>query len=302
MGFSRTDCQFPSQGDKCSAWLYLPDGVVKPSLVVMAHGFGGLRNCGLEPFAELFADQGLAVLLFDYRGFGESEGTPRQLISPRRHVEDYQAAVNWARGRKDINADKIALWGTSFSGGHSIVAAAHDPKIAAISVQVPFVCGIASSTPIVIQNGPGYFFKAASSSIKDCWRAATAQEPYLVRIYGTPDEFAILNTRDSKTGYESLMPPGLDVENATPARIFLTMALYRPISVAGRVKCPALVIAGENDSLIPIKAVKKAAAKMKRAEFISLPLNHFDPYLGEPFNQVSKIQLDFLKTHLLVRS
>ncbi|NLF45375.1 MAG: alpha/beta fold hydrolase [Syntrophomonadaceae bacterium] len=298
MGFSRTDCQFPSHGDNCSAWLYLPDGMVKPSLVVMAHGFGGLRNCGLEPFAELFADQGLAVLLFDYRGFGESEGTPRQLISPRRHVEDYHAAVTWARGQKDINSDKIALWGSSFSGGHSIVAAAHDPKIAAISVQVPFVCGIASSTPIVIQNGVGYFFTAVCSSSKDFWRAATAQEPYSVKIYGTPDEFAILNTRDSKTGYESLIPPGFNVENATPARIFLTMALYRPTNVAGRVKCPALVIAGENDSLIPIEAVKKAAAKMKQAEFMSLPLDHFDPYLGEPFNKVSQKQLGFLKTHL----
>ena len=298
MGFSRIDCQFPSHGDKCSAWLYLPDGVVKPSLVVMAHGFGGLRNCGLEPYAELFADQGLAVLLFDYRGFGESEGTPRQLISPRRHVEDYQAAVNWARGLKDINSDKIALWGSSFSGGHAIMVAAQDPKIAAISIQVPFVSGIASSAPIVIQNGPGYFFKAVSSTIRDLWRAAIAQEPYLVPIYGAPDEFAILNTRDSKTGYESLIPPGLNVENAAPARIFLTMVLYRPIKVAGRVKCPALIIAGDNDSLIPIESVKKAAAKMTRAEFVSLPLDHFDPYLGEPFNQVSKKQLDFLKIHL----
>lgn len=298
MGFLRTDCYFPSHGDKCSAWLYLPDGVVKPSLVVMAHGFGGLRNCGLEPFAELFADNGLAVLLFDYRGFGESEGSPRNFISPRRHVQDYHAAVTWARGRKDINTDKIALWGSSFSGGHSIVAAAQDHNIAAITVQVPFVCGIASSTPIVIQNGPGYFFKAISSANRDFWRAATSQEPYCVQLYGTPDEFAILNTRDSKTGYESLMPPGFDEKNETPARIFLTMALYRPKSVAAKVKCPALVIAGENDTLIPIAAVKKTAAKMKRAEFISLPIDHFEPYLGEPFKQVSKKQLDFLKMHL----
>lgn len=299
MGYSRIDCQFPSHGDNCSAWLYLPDGVAKPPLVVMAHGFGGMKNCGLEPYAELFADQGLAVLLFDYRGFAESEGTPRQLISPRRHVEDYHAAVAWARGLKDINSDKIALWGTSFSGGHAIVAAAQDPKIAAISVQVPFVSGISSSTPIVIQNGPGYFFKAAYSAIRDLWRAATAREPYLVQIYGAPDEFAVLNTHDTKAGYESLIPPGLEVENATPARIFLTLVLYRPIRWAGKVKCPALVIAGENDSLIPIEGVKKAAAKMKQAEFVSLPLDHFAPYLGEPFNQVSKKQLDFLKKHLL---
>ena len=299
MGYSRIDCQFPSHGDHCSAWLYLPDGVAKPPLVVMAHGFGGMKNCGLEPYAELFAEQGLAVLLFDYRGFAESEGTPRQLISPRRHVEDYHAAIAWAREQKDINPDKIALWGTSFSGGHAIVAAAQDPKIAAISIQVPFVSGISSSTPSVIQNGPGYFFKAVFSAFRDLWRAATAREPYLVQVYGAPDEFAVLNTHDTKAGYESLIPPGLEVENATPARIFLTLVLYRPIRWAGRVKCPALVIAGENDSLIPIEGVKKAAAKMKQPEFISLPLDHFAPYLGEPFNQVSKKQLDFLKKHLL---
>src|SRR5690606_39052866 len=87
MGFARLDCQFLCHADECAACPSLLDGAVKPPLVVMAHGFGGLKNCGLEPYAELFAEHGLAVLLFDYRGFGESEGTPRQLISPRRHVE-----------------------------------------------------------------------------------------------------------------------------------------------------------------------------------------------------------------------
>lgn len=298
MSFSRIDCLFPSHGDKCSAWLYLPDGVVKPSLVVMAHGFGGLRNCGLEPFAELFANEGLAVLLFDYRGFGESEGNPRQLISSRKHVEDYLAAVEWARGQKDINSEKTALWGSSYSGGHAIVAAAHDPKIAAISIQVPFVSGLASSIPIVIKNGAQYFFKAVSSVIKDFWRTVTARQPYLVPIYGAPDEFAVLNTLDSKTGYESLIPTGFNAINATPARVFLSLPLYRPASMARRVKCPALIIAGESDSLIPIEAVKKTAAKMKRAECITLPIDHFDSYLGESFDKVSKKQLDFLKTYL----
>ncbi|HQA05209.1 MAG: alpha/beta fold hydrolase [Clostridiales bacterium] len=299
MGFSRTDFMFPSHGDKCSAWLYLPDnGSDRHPLVVMAHGFGGMKNCGLEPYAEYFADNGLAVLLFDYRGFGDSEGTPRQLISHRRHIEDYHAAVAFARRQKNINPDKIALWGSSYSGGHAIVAASQDPKIAAIVVQVPFVSGIASSAPIVKQNGAKYFFKAAASTFKDLWRAATAREPYMVPVYGAPDEFAVLNTRDSKTGYESLIPQGLEVVNAAPARVFLTMVLYRPLSAASKVNCPALIIAGEKDSLIPLESVKKAASKMRQAELITLPLDHFEPYLGEPFKKVSQKQLDFLKAHL----
>lgn len=298
MGFSRIDCKFKSHGDNCSAWLYMPDGIVKPPLVVMAHGFGGLKNCGLEPFAETFADNGLAVLLFDYRGFGESEGRPRQLISPRRHIEDYHAAVEWAYGRKDINTEKIALWGSSYSGGHAMVTAAQDPKIAAVTVQVPFVSGIASAAPIVRQNGAGYFFKAAASVFGDLWRAAAGQEPYMIPVYGAPDEFAMLNTRDAKTGYEALIPPGLEVIKVAPARALLTLILYCPARVASKVKCPALIIAGEKDSLIPFKAVKKTAAKIRHAEFVPLPIDHFDPYLGEPFQYVSKKQLEFLKANL----
>jgi len=298
MGFSRTDCNFVSHGDNCSARLYMPEGVAKPPLIVMAHGFGGLKNCGLEPFAELFANNGFAVLLFDYRGFGESQGNPRQLISPRKHIEDYLAAVKWARELKDINPGKIALWGTSYSGGHAIAAAAKDQKIAAVSVQVPFVDGLASAIPIVVKNGPGYFFKAVSSALKDFWMALTARRPYLVPICGAPNEFAVLNTRDSKTGYESLIPAGFNPINATPARVFLSLPLYRPVRLARRVKCPALIIAGENDSLIPIEAVKKTAAKIKRAEFVSLPIGHFAPYSGETFESVSQKQLEFFKAHL----
>ncbi|MGI6594794.1 MAG: alpha/beta hydrolase [Christensenellales bacterium] len=296
MSFKRIDCQFESHKDKCSAWLYLPNNITKPPLIIMAHGLAGMKNCGLEPFAEFFASNGLAVLSFDYRGFADSEGTPRQLISPKRHVEDYLAAINWARTREDINTDKIALWGSSFSGGHVIKAAARDPKIAAISAQVPFVSGRASSTPIVIKNGPKYLLKAIVSCFRDIFRAATGSKPYTVPVYGYPNEFAILNTPDSRPGYESLIPEGMEVVNAAPARIFLTMILYHPTNVSHKINCPALVIAGENDSLIPIKSVKKAVSKMKDAKLVSLPIGHFDPYFGENFEIASKQQLNFINS------
>ena len=108
----------------------------------------------------------------------------------------------------------------------------------------------------------------------------------------------MLNTRDSKSGYESLIPEGFEVDNSTPARIFLTMSLYRPTTVVRKIKCPVLVAAGENDSLIPLKSVKKAVAKIKNAEFIQLPMDHFEPYLGESFKKVSEKQIEFFKKYL----
>ena len=68
--FTRTDVDFVSSGTRCAAWLYRPHGVARPPVVVMAHGFGAERTFGLPAFAGRFAAAGLAVLLFDYRGFG----------------------------------------------------------------------------------------------------------------------------------------------------------------------------------------------------------------------------------------
>ena len=65
---------FSSNSEHCAADLYLPDGVAKPPVMVMAHGFAGERGFKLPAFAENFCQQGVAVLLFDYRCFGDSEG------------------------------------------------------------------------------------------------------------------------------------------------------------------------------------------------------------------------------------
>ena len=90
----RIDVEFLSHGTTCRAWLYRPQGsgpqhsAARPC-VVMAHGFGATRDASLAPYAERFAAAGLAVLLFDYRHFGASDGEPRQLVSVRRQLDDY---------------------------------------------------------------------------------------------------------------------------------------------------------------------------------------------------------------------
>ena len=91
--------QFISDGQRCGAW-YFPAAEAAadvgngPPCVVMAHGFGGTRDSGLLPFARAFASAGIDALVFGYRGFGDSAGTPRQLVSFRRHRRDYAAAVS----------------------------------------------------------------------------------------------------------------------------------------------------------------------------------------------------------------
>ena len=115
---------FDSHGTRCEGW-WLPatdDALTTERgrpCVVMGHGFGATRDAGLLPFAERFAAAGVDVLVFDYRGFGTSEGTPRQDVDHRRHREDYHAAIAAARAHDGVDPDRIVLWGSSYSGGTS---------------------------------------------------------------------------------------------------------------------------------------------------------------------------------------
>lgn len=75
---SRSD--FTSGGVRCAADLYLPDSKGSPPVIIMGHGFAAERSFCLPAYAEYFAGQGMAVLLSDYRSFGDSDGEPRQLV------------------------------------------------------------------------------------------------------------------------------------------------------------------------------------------------------------------------------
>ena len=92
---------FSSGGTDCDGWHFtgVGDAFAGPAgrpVVVMAHGLGGTKDSGLEPFATGLAEAGLDVLAFDYRGFGASGGEPRQRASMAGQVEDYRAAMTAA--------------------------------------------------------------------------------------------------------------------------------------------------------------------------------------------------------------
>ena len=103
----------------------------------MAHGLGGTKDSGLEPFATALAEAGLDVLAFDYRGFGASGGTPRQRVSMAGQLEDYRAAMAAAARLPGVDPRRLVLWGVSLSGGHVLAAAAGRDDVAAVVSLTP---------------------------------------------------------------------------------------------------------------------------------------------------------------------
>ena len=292
----REDADFTSNGMRCAGWLYRPDEQDgETPVVVMAHGFGGERSFRLPAYAERFAERGIAAFVFDYRGFGDSEGQPRQLISPKRHVEDWLAALEHV---DSLEYDSIALWGSSFSGGHVVATAARtDVDVSAIVAQVPFSDGRATTFHLVRKKGLGYGVRSVVAGLRDQVRRLTGREPYYVPITAEPDEFGVLNTPGAKEGFEAIVPEDREMDNRCAARILVTVGMYRPVSVASEVDCPVFVVKAEEDLIVPPNTVEKYIDKLE-AEAIRLECGHFDPYLGETFEEVLEAEADFLEENL----
>jgi hypothetical protein len=130
------EVEFQSGGETVRGDLYLPDSADGPfPVVVMAGGWCYVKELRQPHYARRFNEAGFAALVFDYRRLGASDGEPRQHIDPWAQIEDYRSAISYVSGLTEIDASRIATWGISYSGGHSLILAAIDRRVkAAISI------------------------------------------------------------------------------------------------------------------------------------------------------------------------
>jgi fermentation-respiration switch protein FrsA (DUF1100 family) len=291
----RADVSFCSEDADCAAWLYRPDGDGTHPLIVMAHGFSATRDQRLDAYAERFCQAGIAALLFDYRHFGASGGEPRQLLDVRRQHADYRAAVKYARALEWVDPDRVALFGSSFSGGHVIALAAHDPRIAAIVSQCPFTDSLASLPKL----GPVNMARGTVAALRDELAALTGRPRHLIPAVGPPGTFAVMSTDDAQPGFEAMTAPGSPWRNEVAGQIALRVAGYRPGRAASKLSCPALFCVCDNDSVAPAERTVALVSAAPRGEIKRYPVGHFEIYLGQPFEQAVADQTEFLSRHLV---
>lgn len=288
MTSGRAEVRIPSHGEQLAAYLYRPEAAGPVPCVVMAHGFSGTRDDGLPAYADAFRAAGFAVVLFDYRHFGASTGRPRQLLDIAAQQDDYRAVVAWARRAEGIDPERIVLWGSSFSGGHVVVVAAGDPRIAAVIAQAPYT----DSLPVLRETPPRNLLRAVGRALRDRAGAVLGRPPVLVPAAGPPGSFAAMTAPEALPGFTAMVCPGSLWRNEVAARVMLSLPFFRPVRLAGRLRMPVLFCVCDDDVTTPPSSTLTAAARAPRGELRRYPYGHFEIY-HDP--QAKADQVEFLR-------
>src|ERR1700722_6835036 len=125
MMVERRDVEFGVEGgDRLRGWLFVPENrSARHPAISMAHGYAGVKEHGLERFAQAFTEAGFVVLVHDHRNFGSSDGAIRRDIDPWRQIADWRRAISLLESLPEVDAERIGVWGTSYAGGHRLVLA-----------------------------------------------------------------------------------------------------------------------------------------------------------------------------------
>lgn len=301
--FTTSEEWFDSSGTRCAARVYRPAGASAATdaprpVVVMAHGFGSVRALRLYSYAEHFVAAGYVVVVFDYRGFGESEGTPRQLLDIGMQHADWRAALRWARRLDGVDPDGVVAWGTSFAGGHVLTVAGQGEPLAAVIAQVPHVSGPAA----VRSTGLRAALRTIAPAVRDTVAGRLGREPVYVDSVGLPGRTGMMTSPDAHPGMLALLRESGLEEGAYPqtvaARIALKIGFYSPRRWTAKIACPTLVQIVAQDAITPRGVAERAAARIPRATVHVYDGGHFDPYVEPLFPTVVADQVEFLRHHV----
>lgn len=266
-------------------------------LIIMAHGFAGVIELKLAPFAEAFSAAGFAVLVYDHRNFGISDGPIRQEIDPFQQVNDWRDAITFALTLPGIDTNRVGIWGSSYAGGHVLVLGATDHRVKCVVSQVPFVSGSqVSARNVRADMLPMTWGLFAADRAARMQGAAPQMLPV---VADNPMQPAALATREAYDWTMRHVAAAPTFQNAITVRSMELAAAYEPGSYAPRVSpTPLLMIIGTRDDVAPPDlALATYAAALEPKKLVLLDAGHFDPY-DVQFEAASRAAVAWFSQHL----
>jgi hypothetical protein len=294
---TRTDIEFEADGGvKLRGWLFRPEGSGRKPAITMAHGYAGVKEHGLERFAQAFAEAGFVVLLHDHRGFGASEGEPRHDIDPWRQIADWRRAISWLETLDFVDAKRIGLWGTSYAGGHAIVLGATDRRLRAVVAQVPTISGYEQGLRRIAPENVAALEEAFAADDRAQLRGEPPRRQAIVSA--DPAVPASYRAKEAIDFYLQPMPEGA-WENQATVRSARAARMYEPGNWIGRVSpTPLLMVVAKRDTItlsdLELAAYERA---LEPKRLVTIEGGHFDPYLSQ-FDVSSAAAIEWFTLHL----
>ena len=269
--------------------------------IVMTHGFSAVKEMYLDRYADVFANAGMAVVVFDNRSFGSSDGEPRQEIDPWAQVRDYRHAITYASTRPEVDSERIGIWGSSYSGGHVLVVGAIDRRVKCVVSQVPLVSGHANAQRLVRSD-----FLPAFQAQFDADREARfrGEPPAMVPVVvADPLAPSALPSADSYEWFSATHDQRAPAwRNEVTLRSVEMFMEYEPGTYLPWISpTPLLMCVAANDVLtvadLAIDAFERAR---EPKQLVIMPGGHFDAYV-DGFDVSSGAAVDWFVQHLLAR-
>jgi uncharacterized protein len=268
------DVSFYSDGARISALWRTPDrvsGRLRP--VVQGPGWLGLKDAKLYVrYHEALTAAGFGVLVFDYRGFGDSEGD-RNTLSPAGQLTDLVNAVTYVASREDTDEDAIGVFGSGGTGGgNAVLLAAVDPRVrAAVSQNA-------------VADGADWLHRMRSEHE---WLSflADLEQDRIDRV--TTGKGRLVHPREEimvPTPERRATSVKADVDDRVPSAVRLEavdeILRYRPIDAAEHLLTPLLLIGVENDATTPTDHSERlyAAARGPKELIIQRHTTHYAAY------------------------
>ena len=238
--------EFFSEGVRVRGILRSPDGAVGPGpAIVQGPGGLGLKDAKLYlPYHEALTDAGYRVLIFDYRGFGDSEGD-KGILLPQLQLEDLMNAVTYLTTRDDVDSDNIGAFGSGGTGGgNAVLLAAADRRVRVVVSQVP----VADGEDWLHRMRREYEWQEFLDRI-----AADRKQRVLSGVGELvhPREDIMIATPERRASTVKADVDGR-IPTSVPLRCAEAIMKYRPIDVVDQVApTPLMIIGVEDDAVTP---------------------------------------------------
>lgn len=256
--------------------------------VVASAGFGGVKEMLLPTFADALAEAGIACLIFDYAGFGESAGTVRQHIDPVAQAAQYRSALSALAADPRIDADRLGVWGPSLAGGHTLRVSATNPLVRCAVAIIPFIAVPADGASPALME----------AVVADAEARERGEAGGMVASTGQPGDLAVMTSDGAAAWAEAVSADAPNFRNEVTLASLLELIAYQSIGPDSRLDLPLRVILAASDTITPAESVRVALDGVaSNVDWVEFPETHFELFDRHLDDTVTST-VEWFATHL----